>query len=167
MHLVGVMEMHVEGADQFFCHVGEDAFHEELGKKDLARKMKEVKNEMVRSTVEENSETKVKISKSMVKMVTLLLLQPRVYRVHEDGSNESYNLEEFDNQKVGGYKWSYYIMAFLLYTIMVFGFGVYIGYAKWKKVFWWRRKLKSYIQTDWFTDFHREDDDSLPGQVWT
>lgn len=51
------------------------------------------------------NETKVKISKSMVKMVTLLLLQPRVYGVHENGSNESYNPEELDNQKVGGYGW--------------------------------------------------------------
>ena len=75
----------------------------------------------------------------MVKTVALLLLQPRVYGIHENGSQESYNPEEFDNQKVGGYGWSYYILAFLLHTVMEFGFGMYIGYMKWGNVFWWHK----------------------------
>ena len=41
MHLIGVMEMRAEGADQVFCHVGENIFYEELRKKDLAKQMKE------------------------------------------------------------------------------------------------------------------------------
>ena len=45
----------LEDSDQVFCHVGEEAYHEEFQKKDLAKKMKEVKNEMVRSIVEENN----------------------------------------------------------------------------------------------------------------
>ena len=141
MYLIGVMEMHVEGADQVFCHVGEAAFNEELRKKDLAKQMKEVKSEMVRSIVEGNNTTQVKISKSMVKMVTLLLLQPRVYGQHAEESNESYHSEK----KIGGYKMGCYILVFLVYTIMIFGFGIYIGYVKWKKVFWWHRKVKSLI----------------------
>ena len=55
--------------------MGEEAFHEEIRKQNLAKKMKEVKNEMICSLVNEESETKVRISKSMVKMVALLLLQ--------------------------------------------------------------------------------------------
>ena len=75
MYLIGIMEMQVEGSEQVFCHVGEEAFHEEIRKQNLAKKMKEVKNEMICSLVNEESETKVRISKSMVKMVALLLLQ--------------------------------------------------------------------------------------------
>lgn len=45
-----------------------------------------------------------------------------------------------------------------MYTILVFGFGIYIGYSRWKKVFSFRRKVMSWIQTDWFVDFHQEDD---------
>ena len=57
MFLIGVMEMNVEGADQTFCHVGEETFHEEVRKKNLAQKMKEVKKEMVCALVEEKGET--------------------------------------------------------------------------------------------------------------
>ena len=89
MFLIGVMEMNVEGADQTFCHVGEETFHEEVRKKNLAQKMKEVKKEMVCALVEEKSETKTKISKSMVKAVTLLLLQPGAYGQPDNESDEN------------------------------------------------------------------------------
>ena len=163
MHLIGVMETHAEGADQVFCHVGEDAFYEELRKKDLAKQMKEVKNEMVRSIVEENSVTSWKISKSMVKMVTLFLLQPRAYGQFAEESNDSYQSENIDEEQTGGSRLWFYIFVFLAYTIMVFSFGIYVGYVKWKKVFWAHRKLKSLIFEDWFIDFHREDDQQ-PGR---
>ena len=84
---------------------------------------------MVRSVVEENSTTSVKISKSMVKMVTLFLMQPRVYGQYAEENNESYQGEELNEKKTGGCRLRFYILVFLVYTIMVFGFGIYIGYV--------------------------------------
>lgn len=78
MYLIGVVEMQVEGSELVFCHVGEEAFHEEIRKKNLAKKMKQVENEIVCALVNDENETRTKVSMSMVKMVTLLLLQPGV-----------------------------------------------------------------------------------------
>ena len=158
MYLIGIMEIKFEGSEQVFCRVGEEAFHEEIRKKNLAKKMKEVKNEMICALVNDENETKIKVSKPMVKMVTLLLLQPGVYGLPEGETEENYTIEEYEGQnyKVSG--WLVYTLMFLVYTIVVFGVGIYVGYVKWKKVFWLRRKVMRWITTDWFEDFHRGDD---------
>ena len=159
MFLIGVMEMNVEGADQTFCHVGEETFHEEVRKKNLAQKMKEVKKEMVCALVEEKSETKTKISKSMVKAVTLLLLQPGAYGQQENESDENLTTSSANSRSQTNYGWwSVYILMFLIYTVIVFGAGVWLGYTKWKKISRWMRKIRPYLQGDWFEDFHRDDD---------
>ena len=135
MYLIGIMEIKFEGSEQVFCRVGEEAFHEEIRKKNLAKKMKEVKNEMICALVNDENETKIKVSKPMVKMVTLLLLQPGVYGLPEGETEENYTIEEYEGQnyKVSG--WLVYTLMFLVYTIVVFGVGIYVGYVKWKKVF--------------------------------
>ena len=154
--LIGVMEMNAEGAEQIFCHVGEETFHEEVRKMNLALKMKEVKNEMISALVEEKSETKVKISKSMVKMVTLLLLNPGAYGQPEDGSEENFTADENDGQTYRSHGWLIYILVFVIYTIFVAGCGMWVGYTKWKMISRWLRKVKPYMQGDWFVDFYRD-----------
>ena len=158
MYLIGIMEMKVEGSGQVFCRVGEDAFHEEIRKKNLAKKMKEVKDEMICALVTDESEIRAKVSKSMVKMVTLLLLQPGVYGLPEGETEENYTIEEYEGQNYKVFGWLVYTLMFLVYTIVVLGVGIYVGYVKWKKVFWLRRKIMSWITTDWFEDFHRDGD---------
>ena len=62
--------------------------------------MKEVKNEMICAISVENNETKVKISKPMVKMVTLLLpfrfcnLEYMDYQVPDNESDGNFTIEE-------------------------------------------------------------------------
>ena len=158
MFLIGVMEMNVEGAEQFFCHVGEETFHEEVRKKNLALKMKEVRSEMISALVEEKNETKVKVSKSMVKMVTLLLLNPGAYGQQENESEENFTTDESKSQIFQVMGWLTYILMFAIYTILVMSFGMWVGYTKWKIISRWLRKVKPYIQGDWFVDFYRDED---------
>ena len=158
MFLIGVMEMNVEGAEQFFCHVGEETFHEEVRKKNLALKMKEVRSEMISALVEEKNETKVKVSKSMVKMVTLLLLNPGAYGQQENESEENFTTGESKSQIFQVMGWLTYILMFAIYTILVMSFGMRVGYTKWKMISRWLRKVKPYIQGDWFVDFYRDED---------
>ena len=158
MYLIGVMEMNVEGAEQFFCHVGEETFHEEVRKKNLALKKKEVRSEMISALVEEKSETKVKVSKSMVKMVILLLLNPGAYGQQENGCEENFTVDENKSQTFQIVEWLTYILMFVSYTILVIGFGMRVGYTKWKMISRWLRKVKPYIQGDWFVDFYRDED---------
>ena len=63
-------------------------------------KMKEVKDEMICALVTDESEIRAKVSKSMVKMVTLLLLQPGVYGLPEGETEENYTIEEYEGQNL-------------------------------------------------------------------
>ena len=69
--------------------------------------------------VEEKSETKVKISKSMVKMVTLLLLNPGAYGQQENENEENFTADENKSQTFQVFGWLTYILVFVSYTILV------------------------------------------------
>lgn len=78
MFLIGVMEMNVDGKEETFTHVGEESFQEKMTKKTLAKKMREVKKQMVQIVAEEYNGFNFKVPKNTVKVVTLLLVQPGV-----------------------------------------------------------------------------------------
>ena len=94
MHLIGIMEMNAEGKDETFSKVGEDTFHQELEKKMLAKQMKEVKKQMIQTVVEEKSSWGFKIPTTLVRAVTLLLLQQKVGGERTSEATEEKMLEE-------------------------------------------------------------------------
>ena len=63
------MEMQAEGREEVFTRVGEDAFNREVEKKVLAKKMKEVKNEMVQAVFTDDNSHGTKIPTNLVRAV--------------------------------------------------------------------------------------------------
>ena len=61
MYLIGLMEMQAEGREEFL-----DAFNKEMERKVLAKKMKEVKNEMVQAVFTDDSSHGTKIPTNLV-----------------------------------------------------------------------------------------------------
>ena len=156
MYLIGLVEFHAEDSDEVFSKVGETTFNQEVAKKVMAKQMKQVKREMVNAVMEGTSNLTSKIPTSMVKMVTLLLLNPGAYGQPEDGSEENFTADENDGQTYRSHGWLIYILVFVIYTIFVAGCGMWVGYTKWKMISRWLRKVKPYMQGDWFVDFYRD-----------
>ena len=122
MYLIGVVELQGEGQDEFFSPVGESACNEVASKKVMAQRMKMVKNEMIRSLVNEEHDYKIKIPTNMVRAVTLLLLQPGVLGLQDDNYTRSHEKE----LGLGDYLWCF--QWFFLYTMAVFICGMIVGY---------------------------------------
>ena len=64
MYLIGLMEMQAEGREEFL-----DAFNKEMERKVLAKKMKEVKNEMVQAVFTDDNSHGTKIPTNLVRAV--------------------------------------------------------------------------------------------------
>ena len=101
MFLIGIVEFHAEDGDAVFSKVGEETFNQEVAKKVVAKQMKRVKREMVNAVIEGTSNLSSKMPASVVKMVTLLLLQPVAFGGEGNGGYEEKN-EQFT--KVGGWE---------------------------------------------------------------
>ena len=122
MYLIGVVEMKAENGDEIFAPVGEDSFNEVVSKKLMARRMKAVKGEMIKSLMEEANGTQVKVPTNMVRAVTLLLLQPGV--LGRIGNNETTEEE----MKVDYVSHLWYLQWFCIYSVFIFILGMYVGY---------------------------------------
>ena len=68
MYLIGIVRMNAEGKGEVLAKVGEDTFHRELEKKMLAKKMKEVKKEMVQAVFANDENWGVKIPTNLVSL---------------------------------------------------------------------------------------------------
>ena len=122
MYLIGEMEMKAENGDEIFAPVGEDSFNEVVSKKLMARRMKAVKGEMIKSLMDESSGAKVKVPTNMVRAVTLLLLQPGLLGMV--GNNETTEEE----MKVDYISHLWYLQWFCVYSMFIFILGMYVGY---------------------------------------
>ena len=118
MYLIGCMEMNAEGKEEIFTRVGEETFNQELEKKMLAKKMKEVKKEIVQMVVLDHGSSGAKIPTNVVRALTLLLLQQGVVG------------EGLHCRQKGGEWWTGWMIFKIawVYTLFVFAFGIYLGY---------------------------------------
>ena len=145
MYLIGLMEMHSEGRDEVFTPVGEDAFNKEVEKRVLAKKMKEVKNEMVQAVFIIDGSYGTKIPTNLVRAVTLLLLHREVRR------------EEVSVVRELPSGWAIF-QILTLYTMVVFAFGVYIGYRYRMKISICFRTCCRFLRQEVTMEFQREQD---------
>ena len=152
MYLIGITEMNAEGKDEIFSKVGEETFSQELEKKMLAKQMKEVKKQMIQTVVEEKSSWGLKIPTSVVRAVTLLLLQ------HSAGGEP---VTEVTDEKVPAeaYTWWFVIKALVVYTTFVFLYGVYVGYRYRVKLSVYLRTFLRFLRQEETMEFQRQQDE--------
>ena len=150
MYLIGVVELNAEGQEETFSRVGEDSFHQEMAKKMMTRRMKEVRKEMVEMLVQETSNMSSKVPNGMVKLVTLLLLQPGAFG---SGDDHNYNLEKEQYKSSGG--WTYFVM-FMVYSMIVFVLGMICGYMYRARVGIFLRTVARIMRQERTNEFIRE-----------
>ena len=146
MYLIGIMEMNAEGKEEIFTRVGEETFSRELEKRMLAKKMKEVKKEMVQMVVLDHGSSGAKIPTNVVRAVTLLLLQQGV--VGE-------GLQTKEGEWWTG--WMIFKIA-CVYTLFVFAFGIYLGYRFRMKISIFFRTCSRFLRQETTMEFQREQD---------
>lgn len=137
---------------EIFSKVGEETFSQEVAKKVMAKQMKQVKREMVNAVIEGTSNLSSKIPTSMVKMVTLLLLQPVAFGGEGSGG--------YDEEKVyymKAYGWEHYLMV-IIYSMIVFAFGICCGYAYRLRVGIFLRTLARFARQERTMELQRERD---------
>eukprot|EP00913_Durusdinium_trenchii_P019223 g18065.t1 len=125
---------------------------EEVAKKVMAKQMKQVKREMVNAVMEGTSNLTSKIPTSMVKMVTLLLLQPVAFGGEGTDGQEEKN-EQYT--KAGG--WEGYVMV-IAYSLLVFAFGICCGYVYRLRVGIFLRTLARFVRQERIMELQREQD---------
>ena len=152
MYLIGLVEFHAEDSDEVFSKVGETTFNQEVAKKVMAKQMKQVKREMVNAVMEGTSNLTSKIPTSMVKMVTLLLLQPVAFGGEGTDGQEEKN-EQYT--KAGG--WEGYVMV-IAYSLLVFAFGICCGYVYRLRVGIFLRTLARFVRQERIMELQREQD---------
>ena len=145
MYLIGLMEMQAEGREEFFTRVGEDAFNKEVERKVLAKKMKEVKNEMVQAVFTDDSSHDTKIPTNLVRAVTLMLLHREVRGEEASAARELPS------------GWTLFQIV-AVYTMAVFAFGVYIGYRYRMKISICFRTCCRFLRQEVTMEFQREQD---------
>ena len=150
MYLIGLVEMDAMESEEKFAKVGEESFHHEMAKKMMTRRMKEVKREMMTIMVQETSEASPKIPNGMVKMVTLLLLQPVAFG-SEDGRD--YDKDKENYQSGGGLV---YFFMFVLYSMIVFAFGMICGYLYRTRIGIFLRTVARLVRQERTNEFIRE-----------
>ena len=151
MYLIGILEMNAEGREDIFTIVGEETFSRELEKNMLAKKMKEVKKEMVQMVFLDYGRSGTKIPTNIVRAVTLLLLQQGM-------TGERLQMEERE-------WWTGWMIFKIVcvYTLFVFAFGVYIGYRFQMKISIFFRTCSRFVRQETIMEFQREQD--LQNQV--
>ena len=152
MFLIGIVELHGGGSDETFSKVGEEAFNQEVAKKVMAKQMKQVKREMVSAVIEGTANLSAKIPTSMVKMVTLLLLQPVAFGGEGDNGYDDKNVQY---TKSGG--WEHYLMM-IIYSLIVFAFGICCVYAYRLRVGIFLRTLARFVRQERTMELQRERD---------
>ena len=126
-----------------YVPVGEEEYDNYLQKKAMGRQMKEVRQVMLNTVLDESMEHKPKIPKSLVKTVALLALFPGVRGQALNDEVDKFmvqNFSLFDSIVV-------YPVFFLVYTLVIFIAGVYVGY--WLSKQFYKLKIESVV--DWAT----------------
>ena len=121
MFLIGLVEY--DQNSKAYVPVGEDAFNAYLQKKAIGKTMKSVRQVMLKSLMDGMEDLPLKISKPMVKAVTIMALQPLV---------SGARLEEIDDLVVRHYTIAEFFLErplFMVFYALVFMMvGIIIGY---------------------------------------
>ena len=152
MYLFGIVEMGAEGKGETFSRAGEEAYHHEIAKKMMTRQMKKgAKRKMVNTVIEGIEGATTKIPTGMVKLVTLLFLQPGAFG---STGNQHYKQEDEKYTSAG---WGYYF-PFLIYRIVIFGLRMVCGYVCRKRIGIFFRILARFLRQERTMEFQRERD---------
>ena len=82
MFLMGMV--YFEESTNSYVAVGEAEFHEEIRRRSMAKNMKEVRRAMLNTLVDGSTSGSIPLSNNLVKVVTLLAMQPSASGMHVD-----------------------------------------------------------------------------------
>eukprot|EP00435_Cladocopium_sp_Y103_P006715 s4552_g2.t1 len=127
MFLLGLVEY--DGTSKSYVPVGEDEYNSYLQKKAVGKTMKSVRQVMLKALTENNDETPIRISKPIVRAVTIVELQPMVSGYRNEEINYDMMVRHYSLVEIFlDFPW-----FMLSYALTFLAVGIFIGFflKKW------------------------------------